>query len=303
MDLQQRFSDLSEKLLDKVVDWVEGFVRMLPNLLIAVTVLLLSWAIARVVCKFIDRQLERHSRQHQLRHFIVRVVRLGVIVGGCVVALGILNLDKTVTSILAGVGIVGLALGFAFQDIAANFMAGILMIFRKPFQTGDLVESSDFFGRIEKINMRDTVGRTPQGLLVIIPNRLLIDNLLTNYNGNEHRRIDLACGVAYGDDLEQAEKIAIEAVERIGERISEQPVELFYEEFGDSSINFKIRFWVQAEQKIYLAARSKAIKTIKAAFDANGITIPFPIRTLDFGVVGGEPLRDHLKKIRETKGD
>jgi small conductance mechanosensitive channel len=182
-------------------------------------------------------------------------------------------------------------------------MAGILMIFRKPFQTGDLVESSDFFGRIEKINMRDTVGRTPQGLLVIIPNRLLIDNLLTNYNGNEHRRIDLACGVAYGDDLEQAEKIAIEAVERIGERISEQPVELFYEEFGDSSINFKIRFWVQAEQKIYLAARSKAIKTIKAAFDANGITIPFPIRTLDFGVVGGEPLRDHLKKIRETKGD
>jgi small conductance mechanosensitive channel len=299
MDFLADFAGLRETVVDKISSWVEGLYRMLPNLAMAILVVWAAWLVAGGAARFVGRQMERISEQKQLRRLVVAVVRLGTIVAGLVVALGILDLQKTVASILAGVGILGLALGFAFQDIAANFMAGILLIVRKPFHTGDLVEVGDFTGRVERINMRDTVGRTPQGQQVIIPNRQVLGNPITNYSANEVRRVDLVCGVAYGDDLDKAEAVAVRAVEGIDGRVTERPVEFFYEEFGGSSINFKIRFWVPAEQKAFLAGRSRAIKAIKTAFDREGITIPFPIRTLDFGVVGGEPLAEHLRVMTE----
>lgn len=303
MEFLARFSDLWSNLVEKVVNWGESFVKMLPNLVIAILVVAAAWFVARGLSNLLDRQLERYSQQEQLRHLIVRIVRFAVLFGGGVIALGVLSLDKTVTSILAGVGILGLALGFAFQDIASNFMSGIVLIFRKPFRTGDLIESGSFFGRIEQINIRDTVGRTSDGLLVVIPNTLLLNQPLTNYTGNDMRRVDLVCGVSYGDDLQNVEQVAIAAVETIEERIAERDVELFYEEFGGSSINFKVRFWVPAEQKVYLTARSKAIKAIKTAFAQNSITIPFPVRTLDFGIVGGRHLSEELAETKAHMGN
>lgn len=297
MEVQAQFAEMWNGVYGKVVEWFEEFFRMLPNMAMAILVVVVAWFAARWLASFADRQIRRVSEQKQLRHLIVKLVRIGLIVGGLVVALGILNLDKTVTSVLAGVGILGLALGFAFKDIASNFMAGILLVFRKPFRTGDLVETADFFGRIEAINLRDTVGCTPQGLQVILPNSEVLSNPITNYDASSIRRVDLDCGIAYGDDLEKAEKVAIEAIEAVEERIGEKPVELFYEGFGDSSINFEVRFWVACDQKVYLAARSKAVKALKKAFDENDITIPFPIRTLDFGEVGGEPLGEHLRGV------
>src|SRR5699024_9041806 len=105
----------------------------------------------------------------------------------------------------------------------------------------------------------------------------------TNYTKNFERRIDLTCGVSYGDDLEKAKKLAIEAVESLDSYDSSKPIELFYTEFGGSSINFDIRFWVYfARNPDFLSVRSDAIVAIKKKFDENDISIPFPIRTLDF---------------------
>jgi len=206
------------------------------------------------------------------------------------VALSILNLDKAVTSILAGAGIIGLALAFAFQDIASNFMSGIFLSIRRPLHTGDIVQIKDYMGKITQINLRDTVLRTFQGQMVIIPNKEVLQNPIENYSLLGKRRMDLTVGVSYGDDLQKVKNVTLKALEGIEGLTKDDEITFFYKEFGDSSINFDVRLWVHTpEQPEYLQVRSEAVMRIKKAYDENNITIPFPIRTLDFGIKGGVP--------------
>lgn len=283
----------------KLSGWIEAAITMLPNFVGAIAVVVLFWALGRLIGGLAQRQLKHLTEHKQARALISSTLRLGILGAGIVIALGILQLDKTVASLLAGVGVMGLALGFAFQDIASNFMAGVILIIRRPFAIGDLIQSGDFFGHIESLNIRSTVGRTLQGQEVRIPNRQVLGNAITNFTTTGQRRIDLSCGVSYGDDLQRAEDLAKEAVESVPERLPERPIDLFYEEFGDSSINFSIRFWIPADHPTFLAARSNAIKAIKLRFDEHGITIPFPIRTLDFGIVGGQTLSEQLSAAQQ----
>lgn len=116
--------------------------------------------------------------------------------------------------------------------------------------------------------------------------------------------MDVPVGISYGDDLERAERIAVEAVEGVPGRDPDRTVELFYGGFGDSSIDFTLRFWIPFDnhEPDYLSARSEAVKRVKAAFDAQGVTIPFPIRTLDFSKVGGRMLHQEMVRDRESDG-
>ncbi len=291
------FEETLNNLFEKIYGWVEGLVLLLPNLLVAILVLLLFWVAARVARKLVYKGMENVSSYHQLNRLLATVAYVAILATATFIALGILELDKAVTSLLAGAGIIGLALAFAFQDIAGNFMSGILLAIRRPFTENDIVETNGYFGRIEELNLRSTRLRTFQGQLVIIPNSQVFQSPLVNFSQSGKRRIDLACGVAYGDDLEKAEQVALSAVQSMKYIDSERPVDLYYDAFGDSSINFVLRFWVDfSAQTDFLRARSDAIKAVKKAFDTEGITIPFPIRTLDFGVVGGVNLNEVLPK-------
>ena len=128
---------------------------------------------------------------------------------------------------------------------------------------------------------------------MLIPNKQVFENPIMNYTVRGTRRVDITLGVSYGDDLEKAKRVAMEAVASVPARLPDREVELFYEEFAESSISFSVRFWINFEaQKEYLAARSDAIIRIKQAFDANGITIPFPTRTLE--IARGENAGDYL---------
>ena len=140
------------------------------------------------------------------------------------------------------------------------------------------------------------------GQIVYMPNKKVFENALTNYTKTGLRRVDLACGISYGDDLEKAKKVALEAVDNVENVISDHGVQFHYEEFGDSSINFKLRFWVRFGVHLdFLSARSDAIIALSKAFDENDIMIPFPIRTLDFGIRGGEKLDTMLKSGKNVK--
>lgn len=290
MDLNNAFS----LIVDKLGTWIRGAIAYLPNLVVAVIVVLLFVTLARMARDAVRRVSSAVTDNRQIRQLLATLTYVAVIAIGLFTALSILDLQGVVTSLLAGVGIIGLALGFAFQDLAANFMAGILMAIRRPFKLGDIIDTNDHMGVVEEVSIRSTRIRTFQGQEVRIPNSAVFGNPLTNYSDRGERRVDLACGVAYGDDLEQARLVAMEAIEGLDFVRAEKGVQLFYNEFGDSSINFDLRFWIEfVTQKDFLHARSEAIVALKRAFDANGITIPFPIRTLDFGVVGGEPLNEH----------
>lgn len=208
-------------------------------------------------------------------------------------ALGVMNLDKTVTSLLAGVGVVGLALGFAFQDIAANFMSGFIMAVSRPFKVGDLVEVAGQRGRIKSIALRASAIETLDGLSILVPNKEIFQNPIINFTLTPQRRLELSVGTAYGDDMKRDRQVVLDAVKDVPARDLSRAPELFFESFGDSSINFTVRVWLcQSDEISYLNARSEAMIAIKAALDAAHLTIPFPIRTLDFGadVVGGRPL-------------
>ncbi|HEV2845103.1 MAG TPA: mechanosensitive ion channel family protein, partial [Thermoanaerobaculia bacterium] len=141
--------------------------------------------------------------------------------------------------------------------------------------------------------------RTQQGQVVLIPNKQVFENPIMNYSSTGQRRVDLRLGVSYGDDLEKARRIAMRAVEGVSTRLPDKEVELFYEEFGESSITFVVRFWIEfTRQPDFLAAQSEAIERIKKAFDEAGIRIPFPVRTLDFGARSGEKLSEVLEEAR-----
>ncbi len=290
------FSNLLETLVAKLESWLEFVVSMLPNMVVAIALVGLTGIFARYLTALVEKGLRRVMQSPQLAGLVAQLVRFTVISGGVFVALGVLKLDKTVTSLLAGIGIMGLALGFAFQDIAANFVSGVLMAIRSPFAIGDLVEISDYFGHVEEMNLRSTRLTRLSGETVMLPNKDVFQSAIVNYTETKCRRVEVCVGVSYGDDLGVVREVAMKAVEGVEHRDPSREVELYYTGFGRSSIDFELRVWVdRADQGTYLAARSDAIVALKGAFDANGITIPYPIRTLDLGVSGGESLAAHLR--------
>lgn len=286
------FSKTYDILTDKLSLWVEEVISMLPNLALAALVFVLGLFLSRVVKRFAARLINRVSKHLTLNNLFISFIYILCIGITVFAVLNILQLQKTVTSILAGAGIIGLALAFAFQDIAANFISGIFITFRRPIHIGDIVKLHDYMGTVEDINLRDTVLLTFQGQRVIIPNKDVFQNPIENYSLLGKRRMDLVVGISYGDDLEKVKRVVLDAVSNVSVRTNDE-ITFFYDEFGDSSINFQVRIWIKSpDQPTWLQGRSEAVMLIKKAFDNNDITIPFPIRTLDFGIKGGEKLAD-----------
>jgi small conductance mechanosensitive channel len=285
-------------LTAKVMGWGRDFVLLLPNLLVAAGVLFGFWILARVARNLLMRVLRRVSHSEQANRVLGNAVYLALLAAGVFVALGILGLQKTVASLLAGAGILGLALGFAFQDIAANLMAGIYISIQHPFRAGHLIETKDFFGVVQRGHQRWTEMRTQPGQIVLIPNKQVFENPIINYSTTGRRRVEIKAGVSYRDDLETVRRVAVRAVEQVSTRKPDTEVELFFEELGESSVDFVVRFWIDftSQNADYLQARGEAIERLKRAFDENGITFPFPTRTLVFGAKKGEALAESLEQ-------
>jgi small conductance mechanosensitive channel len=192
-------------------------------------------------------------------------------------------------------------LGFAFQDIAANFVSGIILAFHRPFRVGDIIETNGIEGIVARTDLRVTIIHTYQGQEISVPNKDVLQSALTNFSIKGERRIDLMVGISYGDDLDKVEDLMRDVIGSMEGIIRAEDVIFSYEAFGDSSINFMVSFWIKYNKHTdFLSARNKAIKEIKSAFDDNYITIPFPIRTLDFGIKGGKTLSEMQISSQKT---
>lgn len=293
-------------LREKLFTWYEAAIKAIPNILVALLVMIFFIICARIAKNIVSRVLPRITRHRAAINLMRSIVYILVLSIGLFVSLGVLNLDKTVTSILAGAGVIGLALGFAFQEIASNFVSGILIAFQEPYQLGDIIEIDSYFGEVTKISLRTTSVTTFQGLEVLIPNKDMFTKPFINFTTTPDRRLDLNVGVSYGDDLDLVEEITKEALLKVEDRVESKDIDVFFEEFGNSSINLVARVWIHyPRNKAYAKARHQAVKAIKAAFDQHNITIPFPIRTLDFALAGGEKFKGMLPRgvQREEHGD
>lgn len=288
---------------DKLTLWLEALIKHLPNFVVAILIAVLFSIIARYAGKAMNKVLHRTLESTQIANLLASIFKMCILITGIFVALDFLGLKGTVTSLLAGAGIVGLAIGFAFQDMTENLIAGIAMGIRKPFQIGDIVETDKVFGTVKTINLRNTLVETFFGQLEIIPNKILFRNVLTNYSTSGIRRIEIPVGISYADDPEKAVEVIVEQINQYDFVIKKEETAVFAKDFGDSSINLLLWFWIDYPGETgFMQARHQAIIGIKKALESVDILIPFPIRTLDFGAKGGEKLNSMLKPTKPEHG-
>lgn len=284
--MEDKFSinDAISSLWDKLDGWLDSIILKLPNFIVAILVMLFFYFLAKLLRKLARRVLFNKVSQVSVQQMIGQMVFAVTVLIGFFIALGVMDLNKILTSVLAGAGVVGLAIGLALQGTLSNLFSGLLLSFLPKIRIGDFVETGDNSGYVIEISLRNIVLRRTDNEYVIIPNSQVVDSPFINYSWTERSRVDVSCGVGYEDDLQKVEDIVIKIIKDNFEQQQGEGVEFFFTEFGDSSINFVTRFWIDSKKpKPKLEAKHKAIKLIKQHFDTDGINIPFPIRTLDFG--------------------
>ena len=282
---------ITSLIYEKLHTWLETGIKHVPNMVVAIGIVILFAIISRLAARLMRNILHRTLDSKQIANLLVSIFRVCIIVVGMFIALDFVGLTGTVTSLLAGAGIVGLAIGFAFQDMTENLIAGIAMGIRKPFQIGDVIKTDDVFGTVKTINLRNTLIETFFGQLEIVPNKILFRNILTNFTINGIRRIQIPVGISYGDDPEKARDVIVEEINKLDFVIKPEETDVFAEGFGESSVNLLLWFWIDYPgEPGFMVARHQAVVTVKKALEKADILIPFPIRTLDFGAKGGEKL-------------
>lgn len=282
----------AEKLIEeKLGGWFDVVISHIPNFIVAVIIAILFSFIARLAGKGMKNVLRRSLDSTQIADLMASIFKVIVLSVGVFIALDFMGLKSTVTSLLAGAGIVGLAIGFAFQDMTENLIAGIAMGIRKPFKAGDVIETDNVFGSVHSINLRNTLIESFYGQLILVPNKILFRNILRNYSTLGVRRIEVPVGISYADDIEKASEVIVDKINQFDFVIRKNETAVYAEGFGDSSINLLVWFWIKYPgEPDFMTVRHKGVVAVKQALDAADISIPFPIRTLDFGIKGGEKL-------------
>ena len=281
--MDQLLTALPGPMADKIDGIVAGFWRVLPNLVFALIWLLLVWLAAIVLRRVVHGVTRRARLRKSLQELADLLTRVAIWIVGLLVAATILFPSFSIAQIFAAAGVGGIALAFAAKDTLENFFAGVMLLIRETFQTGDFVECEGIEGQVERINIRDTYIRQTDGQLVVAPNSLFYQNPLTIRTSQEKRRTTVICGVAYGEDVDAAREVIRGAVEALPSvKSDEREVQIFAQEFADSSINFEVTWWTGPTPVDIRRSRDEVVAAVKRALDEAGIEIPFPYRTLTF---------------------
>lgn len=275
------FTQLPDFIYADLVNWFRAALRYIPRIAIAILILLLFAFLSRWVSRWVTRGVDRFSENLSLINLTGAITRVVVLAVGLFVALGVLGLDKALTSLLAGAGVIALAVGFAFQDLTTNFISGTIIALARPIQVGDTIETNGFTGEVLDVKLRSIVLNNGQGQTVEIPSKDVFQKPVTNFSRIGQRRIELVAGVSYLDDLVLAQQVALAAVRRLPFILPDRPIDLHYRNFGDNTIQFMLWFWINPVVTAPPAALSEAIKAVKQAFDQNQILIVFAGHTFD----------------------
>ena len=228
-----------------------------------------------------------------LRDVVIMLLTVGLWLFTALITITIAFPTVTPGKALAALGVGGVAIGFAFKDVFENFLAGILLLIREPFSVDDFIECEGIDGQVEEITIRDTHVRQTDGQLVVAPNAMFFKNPVTIRTAKGIRRTTVICGVAYGEDVDKARQVIIDAVKQVDSvRDDVRDVQIFAQEFAASSINFEVTWWTGSTPLDIRRSRDKVVAAVKRALDDAGIEIPFPYQTNTFK----EPLTIIQKK-------
>lgn len=269
-------------LRETVLNIWYDFIAHTPYIVVAIIVLLLTGLCSMLISKLIGNMTSRSKMRGSLRELFQRIVRIIVWMLGILLAAMVVFPGLTPAKALGGLGLASVAIGFAFKEIFENFFAGILLLWKYPFEKGDFIECEDILGRVENISVRMTELRQPDGELVVVPNSFLFKNPVFVLTHERSRRMQIMTGVAYSEDARAALHIIKEAVESCRLVVKEKDVEVFLNGFGSSSIDIEVTWWADPTPLGERKSRSEVVGAIKQALDDAGIEIPFPYRTLTF---------------------
>jgi len=263
-------------------------IAITPQLIVAVVILALTYIASKLARALLRRLLSQTRLRSSLKELCLNLTAIAIWLMGLMVAAIVIFPNLTPTSALAGLGLGSVAIGFAFKDVFENFLAGIIILFRREMRIGDHIECQDLEGKVEQITIRETHIRQTDGQLVITPNALLFKNPLTIRTDLEERRVTILCGVAYREDVDQARSVIEDALTHCESVISDsRPIQVFACQFGSSSIDFEVTWWTGSQPLQVRQSKDEVVSAVKSALDKAGIEIPFPYRTMTFP----EPLR------------
>lgn len=273
----------STRLIDNInMDMVEGYLDTFVSTILhfssrfflALLVLWVGFWIIKRIVNVVDRSMMKRKVETTLHKFLLSIINIALKSIALIIFASMIGVETA--SLIALLGAAGLAIGLALQGSLANFAGGIIILFFRPFKAGDIIEAQGFVGRIEEIQIFNTILITFDNRKIFIPNGLLSNGCLVNDTSQYTRRVDMKYGVSYQDYIPRVREV-VQAVLDADERILKSPApDIFVGQHADSAIVFFVRPWVKTEDywPVYFDMHEK----IKLAFDSEGISIPFPQR-------------------------
>ncbi len=269
--------DLSQLTLDNIVT---GLLNFVPRLGSAILVYLIARLISSSAARLIRRSMEAQKRDVELILLLEMLTRWGILALGIVLALEQLAPGRF-SSLIAGLGIAGFTIGFALQDVAKNFVAGILLLIQQPFEIGDAIEVSDFGGTVLDISLRATELRTWDGRRVFIPNGDIFVSPIVNFSRAMRRRIEISIGVAPDSDLDHVARVTLDTIaKKVSGVLTDPAPQVIFSQFGESTIDLKVLYWIDTGEAGVFQAQDEGVRSIKEAFEDRGIGMPYPTRTI-----------------------
>jgi small-conductance mechanosensitive channel len=297
-----------ETLSRSVASMIDTTVAYLPQVVIAIIVLIVTGLIVAGATTIAARLFRKARLRGSLRDLFVLLIRVGIWFVGIMVAASIVFPNFGFGQLVATAGLTSIALGFAFQDIFENAFAGVLILWRFPFEIGDFIEipDADIMGQVEDVEIRMTQLRTTAGELLLVPNSTIYKNVVNVLTDQNARRMTVMCGIAYGEDVAEGREVIRKAVQGCPSVREDYDVEIFAQAFGASSIDFEVTWWTGSTPLDQRKSRDQVVEAVKAALDEAGIEIPYPYRTLTFS--RNEPdiieaVRGHGRGVAEANDE
>ena len=259
--------------------FIEGFFAALPKLGVAVVVFLLLWGVAAGIRSLIHR-VTPGPRDSNIGIVLGRLAYAATLAFAVFVALTIVVPSLSFGSLVAGLGIGSVAIGFAFQDIFQNLLAGILILLREPFRVGDEITSGEFTGTVEAIETRATFIKTYDGRRIIVPNSKIYTEPVSVITAYDMIRSEYDVGIGYGDDVDRAKRIALKAVRGVEGVLADPAPDVLTWELAGSSVNLRVRWWSDPTRAGVVRLRDRVLRAVYGALSAAGVDLPFPTQVV-----------------------
>jgi small conductance mechanosensitive channel len=291
-----------------VKGWImseEGGIRWALNLAKFFGILIAAWIISGIFSALIHRAMKRvPGTSRLLENFLVKAARWIVLAVGVIMALA--ALEVSIGPLLAVVGAAGFVIAFALQDSLSNFASGLMILFFKPFDVGDVVDAGGVSGTVDSMNLVSTTIKTFDNKRMVVPNNKVWGDVITNASGVTERRVDMEFGIGYDDDMDRAQAILEEIITAHPLVLKEPEPTIRMSALADSSVNFIVRPWAKTAD--YWQVFWDVTREVKKRFDAEGIGIPFPQRDVHLylegpggealvkGLTAGQPQKDSTER-------